>query len=145
MSPILPLALTSHKPKHFRYPKEVLTVGDEVRQIRIDRGLRQWDADDLVGAHRGFFNELEMGNRENSIYVLHKAAKFIGYVPKVLNIDETTPRGKMYAYRIINGYPLRFVAEKIGIDKSTLGRWERGRIAKEESLQKILRYMETIA
>ena len=135
--PFPPLSLISPKPKHFRYPTEILTVGDEVRAERINRGLRQWDVDDIMGAHRGFCNELEMNNRDNTIYVLYKAYKFLGYVPKTLKIDESTSQGKLYAYRIKYGYTLSKVALDIGLDKSTIGRYERGRIAKQESLEKI--------
>lgn len=116
-----------------------------MRSVRIDRGMTQWDTDDIVGAHRGFFNELEMGNRENSIYVLHKACKFLGYVPKTLSIEENTPGGKMYAHRIKNGLPLSKIASEVGLDKSTLARFEKGIRTKEESYEKILCYLATIA
>lgn len=85
------------------------------------------DADDLVGEHRGFFNELEMGCRDNSIYVLHKAVRFLGYLPKTLNIDETTGPRKLHAHRVILGLPLRVVAEEVGLDKSTISRFEKER------------------
>jgi len=51
------------KSRHIQYPTEVLSVRDEVRKARIDRGLRQRDVDDLVGAHKGFFNELTLVKR----------------------------------------------------------------------------------
>jgi transposase len=104
--------------------------------------MTQWEADDSIGAHRGFFNELEMGHRDNSIYVLHKAATFLSYVPKTLNIDETTLEGKLYAHRIREGFPLSYLADElIGLDKSTLGRFERGRIAKSDTIEKIKLYL----
>ena len=140
-SPKLPLQLKSSKPKCFRYPTEIRTIGDEVRKVRIDRSLTQWNADDMIGVHRGFFNELQNGHRENSIYVLHKATRFLGYVPIILNIDTTTVGGKLYSHRITHGYPLQHIAKQIGLDKSTLARFERGRIAKPESIDKIVTYL----
>ena len=132
------------KPKHFRYPKKIKTVGDEVRAARIDRGLRQWDADDSVGAHRGFCNELEMGYRRNTIYVLHKAYKFLGHIPRTLSLNEETGPGKLYAHRISNGYPLSKAASNIGLDKSTISRYEQGKAINKVSLSKILAYLERI-
>jgi len=41
LSPILPLKLSAKKPKDRKYPKEVLTVGDEIRKARLDRNLTQ--------------------------------------------------------------------------------------------------------
>jgi hypothetical protein len=104
--------------------------------------MTQWDADDYVDTYRGFFNELETGHRENSIYILHKAYLFLGYVPKTLNIDEDTLRGKLYAYRIKNGFPLSKIASEIGLDKCTIGRFERGRNAKQESFNRIEEFLE---
>jgi len=92
-TPIPPLSLKHPKSKHFRYPTEILTVGDEVRAERINRGLTQHQADELIDTHKGFFNELEMGKRDNTIYVLYKATRFLGYIPKTLQIDETTLGG----------------------------------------------------
>lgn len=104
--------------------------------------MTQWDADDFVGTYRGFFNELEVGNRENSIYVLHKAYTFLGYIPTTLQIDENTPQGQLYAHRIKIGLPLSKIASKVGLDKCTLGRFERGRKAKTESIEKIIDYLK---
>jgi len=104
--------------------------------------MTQWEIDDVVGTYWGFFNELEMGHRNNSIYVLHKAAKFLGYIPKTLDIDKTKLHGKFYAHRIINGYPLSKIARDIRLDKSTIARFEQGKAIKEASLSKILNYVE---
>jgi len=128
---------------HYLYPTKILTVGDEVRTERLNRKMTQWDADDIVGTYRGFFNELEVGNRENTIYVLHKAYTFLGYVPTTLHIDENTPQGKLYAYRIKNGLPLRKVASEVGLDKSTISHFEKGGKMKIESNDKINIYINT--
>lgn len=103
--------------------------------------MTQWDADDYVDTYRGFFNELETGHRENSIYVLHKVHTFLGCIPKTLNIDENTLRGKLYSYRIKNGFPLSKIASDIGLDKSTISHFEKGGNCKSESLKKIMSFI----
>ncbi len=140
-TPLPPLNLKHPKPKYYLYPTEIIAVGDEVRTERLNRGMTQWGVDELVSTYRGFFNELEVGNRDNTIYVLHKAYSFLGYIPKTLNIDETTLRGQLYAHRIKNGLTLSKIASEVGLDKTTLGRFERGKCCKPESLVKINTYM----
>ncbi len=77
---------------HGLYPTKIITVGDEVRTERLHRGMTQWEVDYFVGTYRGFFNELEVGNRDNTIYVLYKAYLFLCHIPKTFNTDEKTPR-----------------------------------------------------
>jgi len=43
----------------------------------------------------------------------------------------------MYANRIINGLALSKIASEVELDKCTLGRFERGRKANQESIKKI--------
>ncbi len=118
-----------------------MTVGDEVRAERLNRGLTQHQVDELIGTHRGFFNELETGHRNNTIYVLYKATKFLGYIPKTLCIYETTLGGQLYAHRIKNGLALSRIASEVGLDKSTIGRFERGMKAKKESIYKVEKFL----
>ena len=140
MSPILPLDLTSQRPKHFRYPKEVLTVGDELRKVRIDRGLTQHEVARMIGVNRNFVYEFELNKRAHTIYALHKVFLFLGYIPNTLTIDEGTLRGKLFAHRIINGYTYTQMASLIGLDKGTIGRFEQGREVAQNSIKLIERY-----
>ena len=141
MYPISPLHLTTPKPKHFRYPKEIITVGDEVRKARIDRGLTQHEVAEMIGVNRNAIYEMELNNRKLTIYALHKAYCFLGYIPTTLNIDESTLAGKMFIHRIINGFSLKEVGEKVGLDKSTISRFEIGKKVKRESIKKIKIYL----
>ena len=102
------------------------------------------EADVLIDSHRGFFNELEMGNRDNTIYVLHKAYLFLKYIPTTLSIDESSLSGLLYSYRIKNGFPLSSLQQKIGLDKSTISRFEKNKPIKSESLFKIEEFLKTI-
>lgn len=66
---------------------------------------------------------------------------FLGYVPKTLHIDETTLQGKLFAHRIRHGYTYTSLAKLVGLDKSTLARFERGRNPKLETLEKVTNYL----
>ena len=145
MYPISPVRLQTPKPKHFRYPSGIVTVGDELRSVRIDRGLTQHQVAEMIGVNRNFICEMELGHHTNTIYALHKVFLFLGYIPTTLNIDEKTLKGKLFAYRIKQGYTYNKMASLIGLDKSTIGRFEQGRKAKQESLVKIERYFNNLS
>lgn len=142
VSPILPLHLKTPKPKHFRYPKEILTVGDELRKERLDRGLTQHEVSKMVGANKNFANDTELGRHQNPILTLHRTYRFLGYIPKTLNVDETTLQGRLYTHRIRNGYTLKVVAQKVGLDRTTIGAFEKGREYKDETYQRIKVYID---
>lgn len=142
MSPILPLRLKTSKPKHPHYPKEIKTVGDELRTVRLDRKLTQEQIAQQLGVNRNFIYEMELGHHMNTIYALHKVFLFFGFLPKTLKINETTLRGQLFAHRMRNGLTYQAVAKMIGLDKSTIARYERGQIVKAESQFKIIEYFE---
>jgi transcriptional regulator with XRE-family HTH domain len=122
-----------------------LTVGDELRKVRMDKGLTQHEVAQYMNVYPNFPNEMELGNRINTIYALHKVYLFLGYVPKTLNIDETSLRGKLFAHRIRNGSTYNIVAKKIGLDKSTLSQFEKGKIVKTDSQFKVMEYIKSIS
>ncbi|REE80678.1 helix-turn-helix protein [Lutibacter oceani] len=142
MSPILPIHLNIKKPKSYKYPDRISSVGDELRTARLDRNLTQLEVAQQIGVNRNFVYECELNHRTNSIFALHKIYLFLDYIPKTLNIDEATLRGKLYTTRIKNGFSLYDIAKKTGLDKSTIGRFEKGKLIKKESLKKIEDYLK---
>lgn len=67
-----------------------------------------------------------MNHKENSVYILRKTSKFLGNVPAILNIDFKQVLGRLYSYRIVDRFSIKYVYKQIGLDKSTLARFERG-------------------
>lgn len=143
MFTILPLKLTTRVPKHFRYPKEIRTIGDELRAERIIRGLTQHQVAHQMGVNPNFVYEYELNLKKNkTIFALHKIYLFLGFIPKTLQIDESKMRNRMYIHRIKNGNTLSDVGKYCGLEKSTIRRYEKGENCKCESLRKIERYLE---
>ena len=140
MSPILPLNLKSAKPKSSQHPKQIITVGDELRSVRLERGLTQQQVAKMIDVNRNFVYEVELGHYTNTIYALHKLYFFLGYIPTTLRITSGL-RGKLLEHRIINGYTYNDVAQKIGLDKSTIARFERGENIKKENDDRISKYL----
>jgi len=54
LSPILPLRLSTKKPKDRKYPKETLTIGDEFRKVRLDRGSTQHEVAKQLNVNKNF-------------------------------------------------------------------------------------------
>ncbi len=110
----------------------------------MDRNLSQHAVAELMGVNKNFVHEMELGKHSNTIYALHNVYDFLGYIPTTLNIDATTLSGKLFAHRIVYGLTYTKLAHKVGLDKSTLARFERGQVAKEETIEKIEQYLKKI-
>lgn len=115
-----------------------MTVGDELRAIRLDRGLTQHEVARLMEVNRNFVYEFELSKRTNTIFALQKVYLFIGHIPHALNIDKNTLAGRLFAFRIRNGYTYQQVAKMIGIDKRTLIKASKGTPINESSRRRII-------
>jgi hypothetical protein len=103
-----PFSLNTPKPNHSLYPKEVLTVGDEVRTARLDRGLSQQEVCSMMSVSKGFVFEMEDRKDNNyTIFALHKAYIFLEKTPETLKLNECTLRGKLSIHRVKNGFTLK--------------------------------------
>ena len=65
-------------------------------------------------------------------------------MPEMLKVDESTLQGQLFPYRISNGITYSTLVKKIGLDKSTIARFERGFKVKVTSRQKIINYLSLI-
>jgi transcriptional regulator with XRE-family HTH domain len=140
-SPILPLELKSKKPKCSRYPKEIVTVGDELRSVRLDRGLTQHQVAKMIDVNLNFIYEMELNHHTNTIYALHKAYLFLGYIPTTLKITSDL-RGRLFKHRIKHGFTFNALSQKTRTDKSTIARFEKGENHKKETYRIIYNYLK---
>jgi len=142
--PKLPLTLVAKKPKPKAYPKQILTVGDEFKAKRLDKGVTQHQVAEILNVNRNFIYELELGKRKLTIFALHKVYLFLKYIPKTLSVDERTLQGKLFAYRIKNELTYSKLSKEIGLDKSTLIRFEKDKTIKNQSAKKISLFFSMI-
>jgi transcriptional regulator with XRE-family HTH domain len=120
-----------------------LTVGDEVRTARLDRGLSQHEVCSMMSVSKGFVFEMEdKEDNSHTIFSLHKAYQFLGKIPETLKLDETTLQAKLSIHRIKNGYTLRQLQDKMRLDKSTIGRFEKGENVNDTTRNKIRAYID---
>ncbi len=104
--------------------------------------MTQHEVAQTMGLYPNLPNEIECGKRGNTIYILHKVFLFLGYIPKTLNIDETTLQGKLFTYRIKNNLTYSELGKQINLDKSTLSNFEKGFKVKIDTLRKIEHYFK---
>lgn len=143
LSLILQLQLFVKKPKDSKkYPQEIITVGDEFKQARLERKLTQHQIAKQLNVNKNFVYELENNKRELTIFALHKVYLFLAYIPKNLKINKTTLQGKLYCYRIKNNLTYSNLAKQIKLDKSTLSNFEKGKICKTETLEMIKKFLQ---
>ena len=112
---------------HFRekkgYPANPKTIGEMIRKRRLDLGLRQIDAAKMIGCDEMSVVNWEKGHRTPRVNHMAGVVEFLGFNP--------FQNGDTMAHRLVNhrkarGMTQKEFASQIGVDPSTLARWERG-------------------
>lgn len=106
-----------------RYPTSPKTIGEMIRKRRLDLGLRQIDAAKMIGCDEMSVINWEKGHHTPRVNHMAGVVKFLGFNP--------FQNGDTVAQRLVNHRKARGTAQKdfarqIGVDPSTLSRWERG-------------------
>jgi hypothetical protein len=65
---------------------------------------------------------------------------YLGYIPKILNVDETTLRRMLFAYRFRNGLTNTVSAKRIKLGKNTISRFEKNFLLKKKIIKKVFTY-----
>jgi transcriptional regulator with XRE-family HTH domain len=97
-------------------------LGEEIRKRRLDLNLRQIDVAKIIGCHEMTVVNWEKGYASPRINHLPKVVEFLGFNP--LQKCDTLAQ-QMVSHRKSFGITQKEFARKLGVDPSTLGRWER--------------------
>jgi transcriptional regulator with XRE-family HTH domain len=116
--PFCHVTLCGKKPKNPAYPKEIVTLGDHIRQKRLESGLLQKEVGKLIGVDKVSIQYWETNRVNPSIKYIPKINEFLGYVPYD-GKAETLPE-KLQLYRQLMGLSRKELAEIAGIDVSTM-------------------------
>lgn len=65
-----------------------MNVGQNIKRLREDRGIKQNEIADLIGMHRSNYSKIESGQREISIAAIDKIANYFN-----MTIDELVHLG----------------------------------------------------
>ncbi len=86
-------------------------------------GLLQREVAELIGVQKDTITNWENRRSKPKIHLIPEIIKFLGYVPFKLKLN--TVGNKIITYRKLTGMSQRELANELGIDQSTLKRWER--------------------
>jgi transcriptional regulator with XRE-family HTH domain len=117
------------------------SLGDHIRKCRLDRELFQKQVADQIGVHELTITNWERNATLPEIRYVPAIIQFLGYSP--------LPPTSSLAERLTDarrrlGLSQRKMAEKLGVDPTTLMGWERGRHQPtEKSLGLIERALQT--
>lgn len=105
------------------YPKELKTIGDHIRKRRLDLKLLQSDVAKRLGVIESTVWNWENNATSPTFPYWPTIAEFLGYNP--------LPEPRTVAERLVQtrknlGLSQKKMAGRIGVDPSTLARWERG-------------------
>ena len=124
--PFCKIELKAERPHTpFGYPKTLNTLGDHIRKKRLDLELLQKDVANIIGTTESTIWNWENNYVSPSLSYIPKIIEFLGYIP--YDISNKTLGDKLLIHRKLLGFSQRKFALLIGIDPSTLGKWERGK------------------
>ena len=102
-------------------------MGDHLRKARIDRGLWQEHVADELGVSVSTICNWEGNHTSVATRHLPQVVAFLGYDPR-LETGELGDRIRMQRER--QGLSRVALADKLGLNASTVTAWERGRVRK---------------
>lgn len=113
------------KPIENKLLENPVTIGDKLKNRRLELGILQKDVAKLIGICEDSITNWE--NNRSEPYVKHypKIIQFLGYVP--FEVDDTTLGGKIRLYRYLNGLSQEGLAIQLGINESTVFQYEKNK------------------
>jgi transcriptional regulator with XRE-family HTH domain len=106
-------------------PQELTTLGDHVKKARLDRDLLQEDLARELGVSIGTVVNWEKNLTQVATRYLPKVVAFLGYDPR----ERSGSLGaRIRARREGQGLSQEVLAERLGVNPSTVRAWERGEV-----------------
>ena len=123
--PFCHVHLRGRKPKPVGYPGELETVGDHIRKRRMDIGLLQREVAAEIDVHVQTLALWELRGTTPTIGQWPGIIRFLGYDP----VEEPECFAELLkTARRRSGYSHRRLGEALGLDPSTIFKWEHGKI-----------------
>ena len=136
MLPFSQLDISTPKPIGQGYTKLPQTIGNQIRNRRLELGLEQTEVADMISVSHNVIGILERGEMQPNSIHRPKIVQFLGYVP--WPIDTKKLGGKLEHARLLKGLSMGDVAKRIGTIKTTVMRWEKNAYRpKPEVLKKL--------
>jgi transcriptional regulator with XRE-family HTH domain len=130
MLPLCRKTLVSPKGRPVEPPR---TLGERLRAWRLERYLEQRDVAAMLGVKRATYGRWERGQKRPAIQFMPGVLMLLGPDPSATR--KSPPEERLLSARQLLGLTQAGLAEKLGVDRGTVGDWERGvRLPGEERL-----------
>ena len=120
--PICQITLNAQKPLKKPYPDSLVTIGDHIRQKRLDMNLLQSEVAKQIGVSEDTICYWENNRSNPKVHLIPKIIKFLGYVP--FKTDGETIGERIKSYRIKSGLSQKKLSKIWGVDETTIRDWE---------------------
>jgi len=130
---LVPLRLKAPKPKESDFQPQ--TQGEHIRKRRLALGLNKKQAAAQLGVTSATITHWESEKTHPQIDEIPAILRFLGYDP--FPAPETIPE-RLLAKRRARGWSIREAARHLGVDPTTWGDWERGRVVLYRSHRALL-------
>jgi site-specific DNA recombinase len=121
--PFCHISLKGQRPLPQAYPRELKTLGDHLRKRRLDLKLLQKEVAQKVGVDEATIYNWENNRSSPELHYIPKVIEFLGYVP--FDGQPKTLGERIVLYRRLHGITQEVLAHSLGVDPTTLARWER--------------------
>ena len=111
-------------PKPKGYLPNPLTLGDHIKNTRLEKGLLQIEVAELFNIHVSSITNWEQNHHQPDIQYYPIIFKFLGQIPFDLIYESLGDR--IRSYRILNGMSQERLANYLGINESTIFHYEKG-------------------
>lgn len=137
------LTLKAKKPPSPLYPKSLNTIGDHIRKVRLNRGLRQRDVAQIIGVDPFTILNWETGATKPKFRYMPVIIRFLGCNPCPVPPD--SPVGvRLKARRLELGLSLKQLAKHLKLNEDTLRKLEAGRSKNpfRKTIEKVHRFLK---
>ena len=117
--------LKGKKPLSDKYPTELVTLGDHLRKVRLDKGLLQQEVADILQVDKETILCWELNRNTPTAKYAKRIILFLGYIPEDW---KSAPLQKQLMHaRLVEGITQEELAKKLGMDESNLAKIEGGK------------------
>ena len=112
------LTLKCKRPINPAYPKQLKTLGDHLRTVRLDRGLSQPEVAKLLKVNPDTVTGWELNRHEPPARLAKRIIQFLGYVPE--NGGQKSLGNRLRQARQILGHTQEQAAKRMSCDESNI-------------------------
>ena len=117
------ISFSARKPLNPAYPAVISTIGDHIRTRRLDLELMQKEVAERIGVDTDTITNWELNRTVPEIRCYPSIIEFLGYVP--FSPGESFLE-RLKTYRMLKGLSQRQLARELGVDPTTVRKWEAG-------------------